>query len=53
MDIIGRLGELGIIPVAKIENVEQATRLADALMRGGTTMCGDHLPHEVRCRINQ
>jgi 2-dehydro-3-deoxyphosphogluconate aldolase/(4S)-4-hydroxy-2-oxoglutarate aldolase len=35
MDIIGKLGELGIIPVVKIENVEHAKRLADALMRAG------------------
>ena len=35
MDIIGRLGELGIVPVVKIENVEHATRLADALVSGG------------------
>ena len=35
MDIIGKLGELGIIPVVKIENIEHATRLADALVRAG------------------
>jgi 2-dehydro-3-deoxyphosphogluconate aldolase/(4S)-4-hydroxy-2-oxoglutarate aldolase len=35
MDIIGKLGELGIVPVVKIENVEHAIRLADALMRAG------------------
>jgi 2-dehydro-3-deoxyphosphogluconate aldolase/(4S)-4-hydroxy-2-oxoglutarate aldolase len=35
MDIIGKLGELGIIPVVKIENIEHATRLADALMSAG------------------
>ncbi len=35
MDIIGRLGELGIIPVVKIENAEQAPALAEALMMAG------------------
>ncbi len=35
MDIIGKLGEVGIIPVVKIENVEQAPGLAKALMRAG------------------
>ena len=35
MDSIGRLGELGIIPVVKIESVQQASGLADALMRAG------------------
>jgi 2-dehydro-3-deoxyphosphogluconate aldolase/(4S)-4-hydroxy-2-oxoglutarate aldolase len=35
MDILSRLGELGVIPVVKIENVDHATRLAEALMKGG------------------
>ncbi len=35
MDIPGRLGELGVIPVVKIENVEHAAGLADALLAAG------------------
>ena len=35
MDIIGKLGELGIIPIVRIENIEHAPRLACALMRAG------------------
>ncbi len=35
MDIIGRLGELGIIPVVKIEEVEHAPKLAHALVGAG------------------
>lgn len=35
MDIIGKLGELGIIPVVKIENVAHATKLAEALKNAG------------------
>ena len=35
MDIIGKLGQLGVIPIVRIENVEQAPRLAEALMIAG------------------
>ena len=34
-DIIGKLGELGIIPVVKIENIDHAPKLAEALMSAG------------------
>ncbi|MHB8135132.1 MAG: bifunctional 4-hydroxy-2-oxoglutarate aldolase/2-dehydro-3-deoxy-phosphogluconate aldolase [Anaerolineaceae bacterium] len=35
MGIIGKLGEIGIIPVIKIDNKEHVTKLADALMSAG------------------
>jgi 2-dehydro-3-deoxyphosphogluconate aldolase/(4S)-4-hydroxy-2-oxoglutarate aldolase len=35
MDIIGKLGDLGIIPVVKIENIDHATKLAESLMKAG------------------
>ena len=35
MDILEKLGELGIIPVIKIENEEAAADLAEALVKGG------------------
>jgi 2-dehydro-3-deoxyphosphogluconate aldolase/(4S)-4-hydroxy-2-oxoglutarate aldolase len=35
MNLLERLGELGIVPVVKIEHSEQATALADALLKGG------------------
>jgi 2-dehydro-3-deoxyphosphogluconate aldolase/(4S)-4-hydroxy-2-oxoglutarate aldolase len=35
MDTIGKLGELGIVPVIKIEKAQQAASLADALMQAG------------------
>jgi len=35
MDMIGKLGEIGIIPVVKIEEIGKVTPLAIALMEGG------------------
>ncbi len=34
-DVLKRIGEIGIIPVIKIEDAEKAVPLAEALMRGG------------------
>jgi 2-dehydro-3-deoxyphosphogluconate aldolase/(4S)-4-hydroxy-2-oxoglutarate aldolase len=35
MNLLERLGELGIVPVVKIEHSEQAAALAEALLKGG------------------
>ncbi len=35
MNIIEKLGELGVVPVVKIEDAQQAPRLAEAFMKGG------------------
>ncbi len=35
MNLLERLGELGIVPVVKIEHSEQAAGLAEALLKGG------------------
>ncbi|MBQ9748180.1 MAG: bifunctional 4-hydroxy-2-oxoglutarate aldolase/2-dehydro-3-deoxy-phosphogluconate aldolase [Clostridia bacterium] len=34
-DVLKRLGEIGIVPVIKIEDADKAVPLAEALMRGG------------------
>ncbi len=35
MDILEKLGQLGVVPVVKIDEAESAPRLAEALLKGG------------------
>ena len=37
-EVLGRLREIGLVPVLRAENVDQAMRLAGAIAAGGVTV---------------